>query len=60
MCCNPDICPNCQYIGEGDSFCDVLGEIVLSDWEPTDAFMSEGCPYLRPKKSNGKRRRHNA
>ena len=43
--CNPDICPNCQYIGEGDSFCDATQEIVLSDWEPTDAFMGEGCPY---------------
>ena len=41
--CNPDVCPNCQYIGEGDSICDVTHEIVLSDWIPTDAFMSEGC-----------------
>lgn len=43
--CNPDICPNCQYIGYGDSWCDVTGEIVLADWAPTDAFMGEGCPY---------------
>ena len=35
MYCNPDVCPNCQYIGEGDSWCDVTGKIVLSDWEPT-------------------------
>lgn len=39
--CNPDTCPNCMYIGEGDSWCDKIGEIVLSDWEPTDYYM--GC-----------------
>lgn len=38
---NPDTCPNCMYIGEGDSWCDKIGEIVLSDWEPTDYYM--GC-----------------
>lgn len=47
MKCNPDICPNCQYIGDGDSLCDVTGEIVLCDWEPTDEYMGEGCPYRR-------------
>ena len=47
MYCNPDVCPNCQYIGEGDSLCDVTGEIVLADWEPTEDFMGEGCPYRR-------------
>ena len=39
--CNPDTCPNCMYIGEGDSWCDKIGEIVLSDWEPTGYYM--GC-----------------
>lgn len=29
--CNPDACPNCMYVGEGDSWCDKIGEIVLSD-----------------------------
>ena len=29
--CNPDECPFCQYIGEGDSYCDEIGEIVLTD-----------------------------
>ena len=43
--CDPDICPNCEYIGEGDSFCAEIGEIVLCDWEPTEEFMGEGCPY---------------
>ena len=45
MYCNPGVCPYCQYIGEGDSWCDRIGEIVLSDWEPTDDFMGPGCPY---------------
>lgn len=45
MYCNPDVCPNCQYIGEGDSWCDVTGKIVLSDWEPTSDYMGAGCPY---------------
>lgn len=45
--CNPDICPHCQYIGDGDSLCDETNEIVLSGWEPTDSFMDAGCPYLK-------------
>ena len=44
--CNPDICPNCQYVGEGDSLCDKNQEIVLADWEPTEYFMGPGCPYV--------------
>lgn len=46
MYCNPDKCSHCQYIGEGDSWCDELHEIVLSDWEPTEHYMGPGCPYL--------------
>lgn len=45
MHCDPDICPSCQYIGEGDSWCEVTGEIVLSDWAPTEHYMGTGCPY---------------
>lgn len=45
MYCNPDVCPYCQYIGEGDCLCEETGEIVLSDWEPTDEYMGPGCPY---------------
>lgn len=45
MFCNADICPNCQYIGEGDSICDETQEIVLADLEPTEHFMGAGCPY---------------
>jgi hypothetical protein len=42
--CNPDICDSCQYIGDGDSFCDEIQQMVLEDWEPTEHFMGEGCP----------------
>lgn len=53
--CNPDVCPCCQYIGEGDSWCDETGEIVLEDWTPTEHFMGPGCPYMRKeRKKNGK------
>jgi len=37
--CNPDVCPNCIYIGEGDSICELTYDIVLSDWKPTDNFL---------------------
>lgn len=62
MVCDPNVCPNCQYIGEGDSICDVTQEIVLEDWMPTDKYMGSGCPYLRRRrkkkggKQNGKER----
>lgn len=61
MYCNPDVCPNCQYIGEGDSWCDMTGEIVLEDWMPTENYMGRGCPYARRKKSpkcKKKKRKH--
>ena len=45
--CNPDVCPNCEYIGEGDSVCMVTQEIVLEDWKPTDNFMGKGCSYAK-------------
>jgi len=45
MHCDPDICPYCEYIGDGDCYCDEIMEIVLSDWEPTEDYMGEGCPY---------------
>ena len=44
MFCDPNICPNCQYIGEGDSICDETMEVVLSDWIPTEAYMKD-CPF---------------
>lgn len=58
MYCNPDKCPHCQYIGEGDSWCDELHEIVLSDWEPTEHYMGQGCPYLaRPRHKKRRRKK---
>lgn len=56
MYCNPDVCPHCQYIGEGDSWCDELHEIVLSDWEPTEHYMGLGCPYLAQPRRRKRRR----
>lgn len=54
--CNPDVCPNCQYIGEGDSICEVTQEIVLEDWEPTEDFMGHGCPYAKKIRKRGRRK----
>ena len=48
MHCNPDGCPHCQYIGEGDSWCDEIHEIVLSDWEPTEHYRGAGMPLSGP------------
>mgnify|MGYP001515451052 CR=1 FL=1 len=52
MYCNPDVCPNCMYIGEGDSLCDVLQEIVLDDWSPTEHYMGPG--WYAPNKADKK------
>ena len=60
MHCNPDGCPHCQYIGEGDSWCDEIHEIVLSDWEPTEHYMGQGCPYLTQPRRRKRRRKKNS
>ena len=39
--CDPGMCEECRYIGDGDFFCDKLQEIVISDWQPTDDYL--GC-----------------
>ncbi len=57
MICNPDLCPYCQYIGEGDSWCDKIGEIVLDDWGPTEEFMGPGCPYRAKRKKRRRRKK---
>lgn len=57
MFCNPDKCPNCQYIGEGDSYCDTIGEIVLENWMPTEHFMGAGCPYQKKGKKRRRRKK---
>lgn len=37
--CDPGMCENCQYIGDGDFICDDRPEgpvIVVEDWQPTE------------------------
>jgi hypothetical protein len=46
-----------MYIGEGDSFCDVIQEIVLEDWVPTKHFKGPGCPYQHKRRRRNRRRR---
>lgn len=42
--CDPAICENCIYIGEGDFICDRFPDevghssVVISEWEPTEHF----------------------
>lgn len=57
MRCNPDVCPNCEYHSDGDSFCDLIGEIVLEDWEPTEHYMGPGCPYRKAQKVKPSKKR---
>ena len=33
-----DTCDSCYYIGEGDFYCDVIEEIVISDWIPVNGY----------------------
>lgn len=37
--CDPGICDNCLYIGEGDFLCDKYQEIVVGDWQPTEHYL---------------------
>lgn len=57
MRCNPDVCPYCQCIGDGDSLCEITMEIVLSDWVPTEKFMGPECPYLKKRKKRRRRKK---
>jgi len=50
--CDPGLCDNCIYIGEGDSICDLIQEIVLDDWMPTTEYMGEHCPHNPANKRN--------
>lgn len=38
--CDPDSCDCCLYIGEGDFLCDNHQVIVISDWEPTEDYLT--------------------
>lgn len=40
MFCDPGVCDYCLYIGEGDFVCDKTQEIVVSDWRPTDYYLT--------------------
>lgn len=37
--CDPGMCDECLYIGEGDFLCDKHQTIVVSDWEPTEDYL---------------------
>ncbi len=37
--CDPNVCDCCQYIGEGDFFCDKHMEIVVEDWAPNEHYL---------------------
>ena len=38
--CDPMMCDNCNYIGEGDFICDrgIEPVLVMYDWAPTENF----------------------
>ncbi len=46
-------CPHCMYVGDGDSWCDVIGKIVIEDWIVTSNFMGPGCPYTEKGEHHG-------
>lgn len=37
--CDPAVCDDCVYLGEGDFICWAQEEIVMSDWMPTEYYM---------------------
>ena len=37
--CDPGICDDCMYVGDGDFLCAQTLEIVVEDWIPTDAYV---------------------
>lgn len=39
--CDPSVCDNCLYIGEGDFICDKysLPILVIDDWYPNENFL---------------------
>lgn len=44
--CDPGMCDECLYIGEGDFLCDKHQTIVVSDWEATTDYLI--CERGRP------------
>ena len=49
--CDPSVCDECMYIGEGDFVCSLHLEepekaMVVEDWEPTENYpQCGGHPY---------------
>lgn len=37
--CDPAVCHECEYLGDGDFICWKQDEIVIADWEPTENFL---------------------
>ncbi len=43
--CDPALCDNCIYMGEGDFICDRFADkggspaMVMCDWDPTEHYM---------------------
>lgn len=37
--CDPAVCNECDYLGDGDFICWKQDEIVVTDWEPTENFL---------------------
>lgn len=55
MMCGEE-CDNCVYIGEGDFFCLLKEEIVMSDFAPTDKFAC--CGFQKKEvRDNAKKKR---
>lgn len=46
--CDPGMCDNCTYLGEGDFLCDKHQVIVVEDWTPTEDYMK--CKSVHGKK----------
>ena len=56
--CDPNVCDCCQYIGEGDFFCDKYMEIVVEDWIPNENFLMCARERRREKKPRRKKTRN--
>lgn len=39
LMCDPGMCDECMYIGEGDFLCEKHQEVVVSDWTPTENYL---------------------
>ena len=37
--CDPAVCDECVYLGDGDFICWKQDEIVVADWEPTKKYL---------------------